>query len=346
MWTSNPLDFTYRELAERTEFPQREQMARELYLGQRAWRDETSASLSSDGERAYTLLDCGMIGVVDPGSPIDSGRHGKGAFRDNSLYAFSLRSGKQLWAIGGPIGPQVDPFAGLFFLGPPLAHEGTLYCLAEDRGQVRLLAINPREAGRPVLLWSQGLFNPPPMLSIEFHEGRRTAALSPTAAGHVLICPSGAGSVAAIDLITRRLLWVVAYGEPAEDPAPQPWRGRPQRMQPSVAARQQIALDRLLDAGRWRQSPPTWCGDRVLITTPDTEALVCLDAATGQLLWQRPREEWLFIAGTTAEHVVLVGQTSIGAIRLSDGELAWPSEQSISAPAGAAWNIAAAIRCR
>ncbi|MFV0443455.1 MAG: PQQ-binding-like beta-propeller repeat protein, partial [Planctomycetaceae bacterium] len=332
-WTGTPVDFTYRELVEKTEFSSRDEMTRELYLGQRSWRDETSSALSTDGTLVYTVMDCGMLGVVDPGSPFEAGgRHGKGSFRDNSLQAYALRGGRQRWSIGGPITPEVDPFGGLFFLGPPLPHEGVLYSLVEDRGQVRLLALRPRAEGVPELLWSQSLLNPSPWMNIENHEGRRTAALQPVARGDVLICPTGAGSVVAVDLFERRLLWGTSYQDDIAA-VRQPFR-RPTRMQPSLIERQQIALDRLLDAGRWRDHSVNWVGDYVLVPTPDADNLSCLRASDGKSLWTVPRENWLYLAGCALDHVVLVGANQIGALWLENGESVWQTETPIPTPCG------------
>ncbi|MFM8708019.1 MAG: hypothetical protein ACKOHK_08040, partial [Planctomycetia bacterium] len=53
------------------------------------------------------------------------------------------------------------------------------------------------------------------------NHGRRLAGLSPALAEGVLVCPTGAGAVVAIDLATRTLLWAHEY--PRSRDAGLPW---------------------------------------------------------------------------------------------------------------------------
>lgn len=332
-WIATPVDFTYRELAESSEFHSRDDPTRTLYFGQRAWRDETSASLSSDGVNVYAVMDCGMLGAVDTDLPMQTSRHPKGPFRDNVLQAFSLRGGKQRWSIGGPAGTQPDPLAGLFFLGPPLPHEGRLYVLAEDRGQVRLLVLDPGTRERPRLVWSQALFDLPPQLSVEFDQARRTLALSPVAFGNLLVCPTGAGTVVAVDVLERRLAWASTYRLPVEE-VPRSWRGRRPGLQGDLVTRQRVALDGLLDAEGWRSPALLPAGDRLLVAARDADALLCLRAFDGAQLWRRPRGDGIFLADVSAERAAIVGRSTISSLRLTDGEPAWQQPTSIPAPSG------------
>ncbi len=333
-WIGTPVDFTYRELAETSEFASRDDPARTLYFGQRAWRDQTSSALVSDGTNVYTIMDSGMLGAVDAGTAAAANRHPKGAFRDNALQAYALRGGKQRWSIGGPAGPGDDPFAGLFFLGPPLPHEGRLYALVEDQGQVRLLVLDPSTPDRPTLLWSQALLNPSPMLAVEFDQTRRLSGLTPIALGQLLICPTGAGSVVAMDVLQQRLAWVATYDHSTAEPAMPIRGGARMRMPGDSLTRQRIALDKLLDAEVWRQQVPVVAGGRLLVAVRDADALLCLNAADGEILWTRPRDSALYIADVTADHAVLVGRSAVEAVRLDDGRPAWPQSTPIPAPSG------------
>ncbi|MCA9055355.1 MAG: PQQ-binding-like beta-propeller repeat protein, partial [Planctomycetaceae bacterium] len=332
-WIAATVDYTFRELAEQSDFSSRDDLTRELYLGQRAWCDGTSAVMACDDSRAYTVVDCGMIGAVDSIVAMQSRRHGKGAFRDNTLQAFDLRGGRQLWSIGGPpvAGNETDPFGGLFFLGAPTLHEGRLYCLVEDRGQVRLLVLDPSTEVRPTLLWTQSLLNTPPLMDVLQHEIRRTTPLSPVIQGQVVICPTGSGSVVAVDLVARQLLWTSTY----QTVTPEIRRRGRMRPVQALAMQQQVALDRLLDAPRWRQSFSIWQQDRALFTIPDSDSLLCVRASDGERLWELSRENWQYVAAVDAIKVTLVGDSEIDAVRLSDGEPAWEQPTPIPPPSGA-----------
>ena len=332
IWIATPVDFTFRELAEKSDFSPHDDLTRELYLGQRAWRDETSSSISCDEDAVYTIMDCGMLGAVDPGNAFQGRRRGKGAFGDNTLQAVSLRGGKKLWSIGGPVNETEDGLGGLYFLGPPLSHEGNLYILAEDRGQVRLLAIDPATEPRPTLLWSQALYNTPPLMDVLQHEQRRTMRLSPAVDGHLMICPTGAGSVVAVDLLERRLQWSAAYDLRGSGlPQFQPPRGRQPRTRSETPRN---ALDRLLDTGRWRQTNPIRRGNLLLLPTPDSDSLVCIRISDGKVVWTRPRNDWQSVAAVHEDRVVLIGATRLDAVALKTGEPAWEEATPIPSPSG------------
>ena len=72
----------------------------------------------------------------------------------NRLSARSIRTGKLKWELGGPSGTRPLRQPDTFFLGPPLPLMGSLYVLAEQKEEVRLLALDPATGD---LLWSQQL---------------------------------------------------------------------------------------------------------------------------------------------------------------------------------------------
>lgn len=330
-WLAAVADLTFGDLVERDR--DRLEPFREVYFGQRAWRDLTSAAVSTDGERVYTILDSGMLGSVVPFMPIQAAtRQSIAPFQDNRLQAVHVRGGRQAWSIGGAKLDNNDEFAGLFFLGAPLAHEGRLYCLCEDRGQVQLLVLDPSTPKRPTKLWSLPLLNLPPRLGIEHNELRRTAGLSPACQGDVLICPTGAGRVIAVDLALRRLMWIAGYTLPQpEDDREQDFRAFLSRQ---LEGDTRGALDRLLDQSRWHDGTPLVHDGKILLTAPESEMLVCLRMADGLRLWEQPRGQRLYLAGAAEGKAVIVGQTSMESLHLNDGTPVWNAPTPIPAPSG------------
>ena len=193
-------------------------------VAQRVWEDGTYGTLSSDGRYVFSVENLGLGGnfngnsggvfVVGPfggpwggfGRQRGAGNHGP----SNCLAARDLHAGhgKLVWQIGGATGGAFPlPQAGSIFLGPPLPLRGQLYVLAEANDEIRLLALDA-ETGATV--WSQ-------QLAVVQHNVfpdalRRIGGLSPSYADGILICPTGAGAVVAVDLATRSLRWGYRYG--------------------------------------------------------------------------------------------------------------------------------------
>ena len=125
----------------------------------------------------------------------------------NRLSAIDIHKGSLVWEIGGAAsGAHPLRQAGSIFLGPPLPLRGQLYVLAEVNDEIRLLAL---DADTGSTLWSQQLAVVQRNL---FPDSlRRTAGLSPSYADGILVCPTGAGGVVAVDLATRSLRWGYRY---------------------------------------------------------------------------------------------------------------------------------------
>src|SRR5262249_51467120 len=131
------------------------------------------------------------------------------------LVAIHLTSGKVLWEVGGRGGKkEAGPLADSYFLGPPLPLGGKLYALLEQEGELRLACLEPLR-GNPA--WTQTLAGPRTRLLLD--GGRRLHA-APLALGEgILVCPTNAGAVVAVDLLSHSLLWAHAY---RDDPPPAP----------------------------------------------------------------------------------------------------------------------------
>lgn len=307
----------------------------DLLLGQRAWRDQTTAGLSTDGTCVYAISDGGIVSTM--GQTVVTAPnlmlHPLAPHTYNRLMAYELRYGRLKWERGGPKGQLAQELSGVYFLGPPLPLEGRLYCLAEDGGQVRLVVLDPRSGE---LLWSQPLYNPRSNLSNPLGSmHRRLAGLSPAAHGGLLICPTGEYSVVAIDLLTRQLRWQYQYREP--DPYT-PQRAMAfqiqMRQQQGLRGYEQQLLEQLLEAGRWHDAVPVIAGDSVLITSPESDKLHCLRLLDGTLSWEVPRDDALYVACVHEHRVILVGQESVRALSLADGTPAWETPLPIPPPSG------------
>src|SRR5262249_49066962 len=131
----------------------------------------------------------------------------------NRLTAYELATeGKLSWEIDGA--NAANDLAGAFFLGPPLAVDDTLYVLAEIRSAVYLLALEPRTGH---LEWRQQLVGLEQ--SVMLDPQRRLSAATPSQSAGILVCPTSAGIVVAVDLIAREFAWVYRYPRRVESVA-------------------------------------------------------------------------------------------------------------------------------
>jgi outer membrane protein assembly factor BamB len=248
------------------------------------------------------------------------------AIYHSRLIAFELESGKAVWTAGFKDDKWAGALKGVHFLGPPLPLGGKLYGLVEKQQVLALVCLDPAD-GRQ--LWAQTLATPKRNLLLD--GARRMWGAQPAHGEGVLVCPTNAGAVVAVDLASRGLLWAHSYRDepPPPMPAPPPGKFRPWNVPQPVPP---FALE-----GKWKFSAPIVAQGKVLLAPPDGSALECLDLWTGALLWRAPREaEDLYVAGVYKGRVVVVGRSYVGAFRLETGSVLWAVETPEPAGLGVA----------
>jgi outer membrane protein assembly factor BamB len=292
------------------------QGTQQLFAGvdQRMWEDATYGTLSSDGSQVYYVEDLGLAGVnfnsrmtVLPNGHRNYSVNSRGT---NRLAARELRTqGKLKWEIGGITGEDEPKLAGAFFLGPPLPLLGHLYALAEMKGQeIRLLVLS---AATGALEWSQQLAVVEQ--SVVADGFRRNAGATPSFADGVLVCPTSAGAIVAIDLTTRSLLWGYQYPR-----APQYPTDRFNVVRPAIYAGTERRANE-----HWADGSITISDGRALVTPPEADQIYCLSLSDGKELWKQGRGNNLYVGCVHRGDVVLIGRNTVSAVRLADGEKAW-----------------------
>lgn len=299
---------------------------REAELRQRLFEDAPYGQVSSDGQAVYLLHALNfassnsamMAGFGMPGM----GRAGamRNAAGSNRLVALDIgREGKHLWVIGDAQGGGGDEpkLAGAFFLGPPLPLQGKLYALAEINSEVRLVVLNPRTGQ---LEWQQQLAQLEAR-NIAVDVNRRLAGASPSFADGVMVCPTSAGAVVAIDISTRTLLWGFQYSLSS---------GNENRQGPVFFPRQMQMLQPKALGQHWVDATVTIHDGRVLVTPVEADEMFCLDLLSGKLLWPaQKRNDLLYVATVHKGNAIFVGKSQLIAIRLADGKPAWPNPVEI-----------------
>ncbi|MCI0333017.1 MAG: PQQ-binding-like beta-propeller repeat protein [Planctomycetes bacterium] len=282
-------------------------------LEERMWDDSLVMSLSSDGERVFVLRgarvdeDEQVIGwQMAPGF----GRvNGEVRANTNQLAAYDIATqGKLVWELDGARAPA--PLDGAFFLGAPLAIDNTLYVMAEIRSAIYLFALDPATGH---VQWHQQLVGLEQSVGLD--PARRRAGATPSYDAGILICPTSASAVIAIDVVKREFAWVYRY--PREPQSPADLRNMWQNQAQSASMRTN---------NNWLDSAAIIGEGHVFITPPESSELHCIDLRTGKFAWKHRQGESLFVAGVDRGNVLLIGAEGVQALRVSDGSAAWQPE--------------------
>jgi outer membrane protein assembly factor BamB len=289
------------------------------------FEDATGGTLASNGRLVF-VVESHPDALAPPqpgGLNFRPAMQAAGGWRGgNTLSAYDVaKRGALRWRVGGRGGPDNEEAGqassgAAWYLGAPLPVGEQLLVLVEEKGEIRLDVLDA-ETGR--LEWSQPFAEVDERWAIDNRDNhaRRLAGLSPALAEGVLICPTGAGAVVAIDLATRTLLWAHEY--PRSRDASLPWGGglgnggrmlRPDGM-------------REPRPGRWLDSAPILAGGRVLLAPADSQELLCLDLRRGDAVWRLPRKDRLYVAGIVDGRAIVVGRRGVDAIDPATGRVLW-----------------------
>ena len=313
----------------------------------------TVGTLASDGQRVYAIND---LQVPPPmtnggyGMPFDNSGGGGGfgrygpelseAIQSNRIRAYDLANGKLKWETGGKrdagLFPEVQGATGVgegafeidlsdsHFLGVPLPIGGRLYALNEKQQEIRLLTLDP-ESGR--VISAQTLVTTRDRMVMDTL--RRTMAAHLAYGDGILVCPTNAGAILGVDMLTGSLVWSYLYREVPEGTVEEgDGIGRPaRRPRAQFVPGMGNAIASTTPNSYWRSAPPMIAGDRVVFTSPYAKSLICLDLRTGVKIWSHQRsDEDLYLGGVHLGKVMVVGKRSVRGIDLATGQTAWTAE--------------------
>lgn len=288
----------------------------------RLWSDAVYGTISTDGQRVFAVEDLKIglaMGVDLPGRRVVNNR-GRIALPSpqsgNRLAAYEIATqGKLAWEFDGQ--PNGNASEEVFFLGAPLPFEGKLYAIAEIKREVCLLVLN---AASGQLEWRQALAAPE--ANIWSNAIRRAAGASPSIADGVLVCPTAAGALVAIDLADRSLLWAYRYRQRETVDA---------QMRRQMLFMQGMFPEETIPDSRWCDGSPVLAEGQVLLTPPECDELYCLDLATGEERWRHSRTDDMYVGSAAGGVALVVAQGAVRGYRIENGAQAWPP---ISLPAG------------
>jgi outer membrane protein assembly factor BamB len=281
----------------------------------RLWEDYLYNSVSSDGERVFVIRDLRLPEFEEPdpwGMPLGAGMNGDNAAVVNRLCAYDLATqGKLVWELDGAAGGS--ELSGAYFLGAPIVVDETLYCLAEIKSAIHLVAIDRQTGELTGLQQLAGLQN-----GIYLDPLRRLQAAVPSYESGMLVCPTGAGVVIGINLEKNALAWGYQY-----------------ESNRNVSAVLRRDTGRSIEQfGQWIEGSAILADGSVLLAPPESNFLHCLDLSTGKLRWKRERGDGIYLAGVDAGQLLVVGLHGLTALNLKDGRPTW-SQERLPLPADA-----------
>lgn len=322
-------------------------------LREQIWDRSAASSLVTDGRRVFAVEDVSPesgghfpgLEILPDGTP--TLREGSGKTH-NLLTAWDVGTGKVLWECGGPPIRKTDretegeqaaaeteavsrSLAGVRFTGAPQPLGDQLCILGQVEDQIELVLI---ESATGKVVWTSTLHMPDettPTTFTPWMPFSKTGSSTSSVTGSVPVLSDdsvfvyvGYNRYVAFDLASRRVVW--AYEEKRnEDPGPPNMR--------NIGAIQQFASLQMTAPDRWINATPIVEGDRVLITPPTTDLLVCLDRDSGRVVWEVPRKDGLFVPGVVDGVALIVGRSSVRGVRIADGKSGW-KESSIALPDG------------
>ena len=287
------------------------------------FRDGTTNLISSDGRQVFMIENHGVLSGTQPGH--HWGWDGENAvldsygvpWRTNQIASYDLRSGRPLWSIGGAESQEAYslPMSGSYFHGVPAIDHDELLVVAEKGDEIRLWTLD-RTTGVP--LWSQLIAYSD--TKIEKDIGRRWYLAQVGSEGGIVVCPTTVGWLVAVDRLRQSVMWAHRYQSASTK----------QERDPGT----QLVSQRNLSS-QWPPSAPMITAGVVVFTPPEEPVILALNVLDGRLLWEKPKETWLYLAGVFDEQVLLVGQTEIGAFALTTGRQIWTASlRDVGRPSG------------
>ncbi|HEV3303759.1 MAG TPA: PQQ-binding-like beta-propeller repeat protein, partial [Planctomycetaceae bacterium] len=284
-------------------------------LADRFFAGAPHTAISTDGERIFTVVE-----DVAPSTPNFSRRRRFAVESPpkNSLVAFDRVTGKRLWRLAEVDAPPTES-AGetrdVDFLGPPLAHGGTLYVLARTEDAAHLLALGPADGK---VRWSQSLagFSGFEADSVSWSG----PSCMPVECEGMLLCPTPDGLIIAVDLVTRRVRWAYRV-EPVEEPA---------RLPPRWGRAFAGAEARWLTT--WRETLVRADAERCYFVSPRSPQVHALALRTGELVWSRPIAGGLYLGPLEQGRLITVAKYRCSAWEPSTGKPLWNA--AVGLPSG------------
>lgn len=309
-------------------------------------------SIATDHRFVYAINDLGVpphpnlfqVNVNNPQMMIFNAQELKPFLMQNELFAYDLVNGKLQWDLNA----EDKDFKDSHFISPPISVGGKLYVLNEriidpnasvpnpfggmspsfgGESEIRLVCIDPQKIHMVNNNPKPTIVEPIQVLgNILLHNRfvqdipRRVNAVHLAYGEGVLVCPTHAGEVFGIDLMTRSLVWSYPYREtPHMMIGPPIAQFNQFQPRPKGGPNQTTTI-----VSKWKSAPPAIQDGKIVFTAPDADSVHCLNLRDGKPLWKRGQQKGdLYMAGVYNGRVLIVGDNKIRALDLKDGSRLW-----------------------
>jgi outer membrane protein assembly factor BamB len=309
--------------------------------GNVVYENSTLGTLTTDGKMVYVIEDLALPPVNQAmyggpwGRPFpEQPPPNLGPITDtlyhNKLVAYELKVGKLRWELGGH-DEKAGDLKDTFFLGPPLPLEGKLYVLTEKDQELRVLCLDAaKNPNKCEIAWTQKLAGVRDKM-IQDPVRRMHAAHLAHGEG-ILVCPTNAGAVFGVDLLTGALAWAHVYREKGQLSA-----SEEEMIRLGIVPPPPGWTNRNPNAPDWKVTAPVVADGKVVFTAPDGRGIDCLNLRDGSLVWKVNRsDDDLYLGGVMAGKVLIVSKKACRGLNLADGKTAWQLETGLPSGQGVA----------
>jgi outer membrane protein assembly factor BamB len=221
------------------------------------------------------------------------------------LKARDLDSGQIVWSTSQSLKEDVGRDGRVFALGLPAVLQNDLSYLVEVDEEIRFVVADLK-TGKTRWALKLGKCGLP--RAFDPRRSWMPALICPD--GGRVICATGNGGLAAVDVLNRRIEWIRAVSR--ED-----WRdaGPPRASTPPMSPRMRLWSG-------WRQPALESIGSQIVWTSPEADSLIALNRETGATIWNLPRGPGLATAAS-GDAILVLETERIRRVQLANGEDLW-----------------------
>ncbi len=300
-------------------------------LAAAAFADRNAGQISSDGERVFAVLTEPSHNRVLEIPALG----GNPEYIENwmtppcQLLALDLKSGEELWRSPAVL-PRRDPVLPTtkgetpkpdlspFYFGPPTVWGKSLYGIGQENRKLSLMVFDPQTGKRE---WSLPLA----MMDSPLDKDKTRRRFANPVVFHrgLLLCPTGAGMLAAVDPVSRTCRWLFRY---QREDLP--------RKTPGVIFVSEhnwnVSVDRWWSG--WQDVQIQIHQETILLASPESQHLHAVSLTTGEPLWSIPKGDGLFLTNVVDQGVLLIGSKTVRLLDPATGKILW--SQAIPQPGG------------